>query len=141
MNALPKLFEKLLNKRLCAWAERVGAISDFQGGFREGRGTVDQIFILNEIVTSRSERQQPTFTTFIDVAKAYDTVWRPGLRLKLDQAGIDKQVLSILQIMFRSVVRRVMIDSKISDNFEVPLGVPQGSVLSPFLYAMYVFLG
>ena len=125
-NSLPKVFEKLLNKRMCEWADRVGALSDLQGGFREGRGTLDQIFILNEIVTSRTEASKPTFTTFIDVAKAYDTVWRPGLWRKLQLAGLDPQVLDMLRSMFRSVVRRVMIGANTSVEFEVPHGVPQG---------------
>ena len=123
---------------MCEWADRVGALSDLQGGFREGRGTLDQIFILNEIVTSRTEASKPTFTTFIDVAKAYDTVWRPGLWRKLQLAGLDPQVLDMLRSMFRSVVRRVMIGANTSVEFEVPHGVPQGSVLSPFLYAAYI---
>ena len=53
MDALPKVFEKILDQRLRAWSERVGALSDLQGGFRCGRGTVDQIFILNEIITEQ----------------------------------------------------------------------------------------
>ena len=53
--SLPKIFETVLDKRIRYWSERVGCLSDLQGGFRGGRGTTDQIFILNEIVTSREE--------------------------------------------------------------------------------------
>ena len=45
------------------------------------------MIILNEIITSRWERATPTFTAFVDVAKAYDKVWRPGLWHKLQEAG------------------------------------------------------
>ena len=138
MDQLPKVFEKILDQRLRAWAERVGTLSDLQGGFRAGRGTVDQIFVLNEIITSRLERGLPTLTCFIDIAKAYDTVWRDGLWVKLQRAGCDEQTLDLLQIMYHSVVRRVMINGRVSSTFNVELGVPQGAVLSPLLYAVYI---
>jgi len=138
MDILPKVFEKLLDRRLREWSERVGGLSDLQGGFRGGRGTVDQILVLNEIIASRTEDSFPTYTAFIDVAKAYDTVWRPGLWAKLKAAGVDPQTLDLLSVMMRSVCRKVLLNGDCSGQFEVKLGVPQGSVLSPFLYAMYI---
>ena len=60
MSSLPKVFEKILDKRMRKWSERVGALSDLQGGFRSGRATVDQIFITNEILTSKN-RMQATY--------------------------------------------------------------------------------
>ena len=138
MSELPKVFEKIIDQRLRSWAERVGALSDLQGGFRAGRGTPDQIFALNEIITSRSERNLPTFSCFIDIAKAYDTVWRTGLWVKLQRLGCDEQTLNLLQLMYRAVVRRVLVNGQMSGEFEVSLGVPQGAVLSPLLYAVYI---
>ena len=90
MNTLPKVFEKVLETRMRRWAERVGVLCDHQGGFRKERSTTDQIFILNELITSRLESKLETYTCFIDVAKAYDRVWRPGLWYKLHNAGLDK---------------------------------------------------
>ena len=82
-----KVFEKVLDARIQAWSERVGLLSDLQGGFRGGRCTVDQLFALNEITAIRREAGDPAFLAFIDVAKAYDRVWRPGLWFKLQQLG------------------------------------------------------
>ena len=100
MNIMPKVFEKILDIRLQEWAERVGCISDLQGGFRAERATSDQIFILNEIISSRLERDEPTFSAFIDIAKAYDTVWRPGLWFNLKEAGLDPDTLLLLRQCF-----------------------------------------
>jgi hypothetical protein len=56
-------------------------IVEEQGGFRPGRGTIDQRFVLTEILKSRVGIS--TYTAFIDVKKAYDTVWRQGLWKRL----------------------------------------------------------
>ena len=55
MSTIPKVFEKVLDRRIRAWAERVGGISELQGGFREDRGCPDQIMTLLEIIASREE--------------------------------------------------------------------------------------
>ncbi len=71
------VFEKILDRRIQAWSERVGLLSDLQGGFWAGRGTVDQLSILNEITAIRRENSSATFLCFIDVSKAYDKVSGP----------------------------------------------------------------
>jgi hypothetical protein len=139
MSVIAKLFETVLNTRLRKWSERVGVLSDLQGGFREGRGTLDQMFILNEIVAMRwREHRRPVFLTFIDVRKAYDRVWRPGLWYKLREAGVSSRMLNMIREMYRKVARVVWINGRKSEAFEVEAGVPQGAVLSPFLYAVYI---
>jgi hypothetical protein len=107
MSVIAKLFETVLNTRLRnlnAW------VSDLQGGFREGRGTLAQMFILNEIVAMRwRESRRPVFLTFIDVRKAYDRVWRPGLWYKLREAGVSSRMLNMIREMYRKVARTVWI--------------------------------
>ena len=116
----------------------MGLLSDLQGGFREQRGTEDQIFILLEIIASRRERGLSTFLAFVDVRKAYDRVWRAGLWRKLDEAEMGGRVTDIIQTMYKKVVRTILINGERTGDFEVQAGVPQGAVLSPFLYAMYI---
>jgi hypothetical protein len=138
MSIVAKLFEKILDTRIREWAERMHVLSDLQGGFRCVRATLDQIFILNEIVAERRERGLPTYMGFIDVRKAYDRTWRPGLWYKLRQIGIGGRCLELLQAMYSRVVRKLLINGQYTDEFDVLSGVPQGSVLSPFLYATYI---
>ena len=137
-SALPKVFERVLDRRIREWAERVGALSDLQGGFRDGRSTLDQILILKEIAAERREQGLDTVFCFVDVAKAYDSVWRPGLFYKLEKMGLDPDILALIIAMYRRVVRRVIVDGLVSEEFVSFLGVPQGAVLSPLLYAFYV---
>jgi hypothetical protein len=137
-SAIPKVFERILDEHVRAWSDRVGCLSDLQGGFRAGRGTEDQQFILNEIIAMRAEASSPTFMAFLDIAKAYDRVWLDGLWLKLQRAGLSSQLLELVRLMFRKIVRRVLVNGQTSREFQVHSGVPQGAVLSPLLYANYI---
>ena len=89
LSVIGKLFGLVIDKRISDWSERNGVISDEQGGFRQARGTPDQIFLLREILSSRKERGLPTLVTYIDAKKAYDTVWREGNYVRLFDNGMQ----------------------------------------------------
>ena len=63
---------------------------------------------------------------------------RAGLWFKLGEAGLGGRISDIIQAMYRRVVRTILVNGAMTDDFEVHAGVPQGAVLSPFLYAVYV---
>ena len=90
------------------YSEAVGAISDEQGGFRSRRGCPDQILIFREMLASRRERKLPTFCTFVDVRKAYDTVWREKAYVNMHDAGINGKLWRQIQVMHKGLTRRVM---------------------------------
>ena len=138
MSAVAKGMEIILNNRLQQSASDHGKISDLQGGFRRNRGTIDQLFILNEIVHTRHKAGDTTYLAFIDVAKAYDRVWRPGLYLKLARKGVRGWMHTMIRAMLANVQRCVRINNNLTQSFVVGAGVPQGSVLSPFLYSIYI---
>jgi hypothetical protein len=99
---------------------------------------LDQIFTLREVVASRKERKLPTYMAFLDVRRAYDRVWRDGLLLKLLEAGVSGQMFLLLQSMLNANKRQVVVGGEASDTFETTVGLPQGAVLSPLLYALFI---
>ena len=137
-SVVAKLFEKILDIRLRKWAEGSDKLSDLQGGFRENRSTLDQIFTLNEMVAKRVEDGLPTILTFVDVRKAYDRVWQRGLWWKLRRKGLGGNLLKLLESALTRVRRSVLVDGLLADEATVEAGVPQGSVLSPLLYAIFI---
>jgi hypothetical protein len=133
-----KLFEILLNTRLMQWVEANHALSDEQGGFRSKRSCADQIFILHEVWSDRRERGLPTFAAFLDVKSAYDRVWRTGLWCRLHDSGIRGKPWRMLREMYRVMRRAVLVDGERTIEFDVEVGVSQGSVLSPLLYSVFI---
>ena len=83
LNVVGKLFNKVLNYRLLQWLEEHNKLSESQAGFRFDRSCVDNIFILNEVIQGRLQEGKKTFCFFLDIKKAYDTVWRDGLWYKM----------------------------------------------------------
>lgn len=138
LSVVSKLFEMVLNNRITAWAEQLLKLVEEQGGFRCGRGTLDQQVTMNELVTMRQEEGLPTYLAYLDVRKAYDKVWRPGLLKALWDIGLRGKPWAMLQAMLARVERCVVVNSVQSDRFPCTAGVPQGAVLSPFLYAVYI---
>ena len=107
LSIMEKLFGSVINARLQAFSEATGSISDEQGGFRPARGTPDQILILREVLASRKERGLPTYATYIDARKAYDTVWREQAYTSVHDSGIKGKLWRQLQTMHFKLTRRV----------------------------------
>jgi len=106
-----------------------------QCGFRKGRSTIDQIFTLTEVIKHR--RPKKTFCAFIDIAKAYDTVWRNGLWYKLWNIGIRGKMWRVLKGIYNNVESSVKLGDYWTDFFKITLGLRQGCILSPLLFNIY----
>jgi exonuclease III len=138
LSIVSKLFEILLNTRLMEWAEANRVLCDEQGGFRTKRGCADQLFVLKEVWCSRRERKRPTFGAFLDVKSAYDRVWRTGMWHQLFMCGVRGKAWRMLRAMYEGMQRAAVVDGQRTAPFPVDVGVSQGSVLSPFLYSVFI---
>ena len=78
------------------------------------------------------------YACFIDLRKAFDTVWQDGLLLKLQKAGISGKIYNVIKSMYNSSHSRVKSKHTMSEHIEITQGVYPGRVLSPVLYNRFI---
>ena len=105
-----------------------------QGGFRPGRGCIDQIFTLRRILEHRFKFQQSTAACFIDFRAAFDSIDREGLWNVMLADGIPPKFVRLLKAFYSSTKARVRVYGAESSAFSLSSGVRQGCPLSPVLF-------
>ena len=128
------MFCKILNNRLVQCSDK-GALHEGQAGFRVNKSCMDNVYTLNEIVQGRF-REDKAF--FLDVQKAYDTVWRDGLWPKLWEMGVKGRMWRVIKKMYEASRSTVLLEGEKSAMFSVEQGVAQGCSLSPILFSVFI---
>ena len=93
---------------------------------------------LNKTVQGSLREDKPTYAFFLDVQKAYDTVWRDGLWLKLWDLGVKGKMWRVIKSMYEASRSAVLLDGEKSSVFSVEQGVAQGCSLSPILFSVFI---
>ena len=135
---LGKLFNKILYNRLLKFVNEHGLICENQIGFKESSRTSDHIFTLKSIIDHYKAQKKKVFASFIDLRKAFDTVWREGLFHKLIKAEIPSKLFQIIYSMYIDTKCKIKFSSGITKEFPSTCGVKQGDVLSPLLFNLYI---
>jgi len=137
-SALAKLYSIILLKRLDKWAEGNGMRAKGQAGFRNGRGTLDNAFVLNHLIEKYRAKKKPLYAAFIDFRKAYDSIDRSRLWDCLRGMGINGRILDSLMEMYREVTMAVRVRGELGPEFHANMGVKQGDPLSPLLFGLFI---
>ena len=137
-SCLGKVFTALLNNRIVTFLENSHLIHESQIGFRKNRRTADHIFALRTIIDLAKAKSKKVFCCFVDLKKAFDSVWRLGLFYKMYHHKLGSKVISIIRNMYGKVTARVKLNGKLSDSFNLEVGTRQGCNLSPTLFNMYM---
>ena len=133
-----KIFSLILRNRLNEWCEKEHVFNEFQFGFRNERSTSDCIFILHSLIQKTLNENSKLYCAFVDYEKAFDTVKRDALWFKLMDSGISCKMIRIIKSLYGKVFAAVKLNAKVSDYFEVSLGVKQGEPLSPLLFILFI---
>ena len=136
-NCLAKLFSSALNKRLVRHYEDKFANQQF--GFRANHRTTDSIFVLKTLISKYlNKRKQKIFACFVDLRRAFDSLWHNGLLYKLMINGIGLKFFEVVSDMYRHCESAVKIEHNITDYFSLARGVKQGDSLSPTLFNCFI---
>ena len=112
--------------------------SDFQYGFRSSRSTADLLAVVSDRIARVFNRSGATQAVAFDISKAFDRVWHAGFLHKLKSYGISGQIFGLSSSFLSNRRVQVVLDGKSSQKYPVNAGVPQGSILGPILFRLYI---
>ena len=135
---LSKIFEKVIYSRLMNHFLTNNIISPYQFGFQKNVSTLDAIIHFTEFLYSALNNKQSCINIFIDYARAFETVNHEILIRKLERYGVQGNFLSLIASFLKDRSQSVCINGKFSNNIVTNISVPQGSVVGPLLFLVYV---
>lgn len=133
LNSIYKIWANVLLARMEKAADKQNLLPDTQAGFRKGRSTIDNVYILNHCVQKYLSKSKKLFALFIDFKAAFDNVNRERLWKRLERIGIEKYLINALRNTYSLTALRVE-----NETIYTTKGLKQGCPLSPLLFALYI---
>ncbi|MES9992837.1 MAG: reverse transcriptase domain-containing protein, partial [Candidatus Thiodiazotropha sp.] len=138
LNSENKVFERLIFKHLFNHLRDNNLLSSLQSGFLPGDSTVNQLTFLYNTFCQALDSGKEVRAVFCDISKAFDRVWHAGLLAKLKAAGVTGNVHAWFADYLFNRRQRVVLPGAASDWTSIRAGVPQGSILGPLLFLLYI---
>lgn len=138
LSVINTIFEKLISIQLKKYLQENHVICPQQHGFVPNRTTSSAVVTLAQVINSALHKNQLAIGVFLDIKKAFDSVNHSILINKLEKYGIIGNSLKFFASYLSSRKQKVVIDNHHSSYSDLTCGVPQGSVLGPILFSLYV---
>ena len=138
LTSLSKVFEKMMYNRLLSFLDKFKILIELQFGFRQRHSTYMALLLLIDELTKALENKDYAVGIFLDFSKAFDTVNHVILLCKLDHYGIRGSALDWFQSYLKDRKQFVTYNGVSSQMKSIKCGVPQGSILGPILFLVYI---
>ena len=138
LSCTSKLLEKIVFKNVFNYIRDNNILTPHQSGFRPGDSTTNQLAYLYHKFSQALDLKKDVRIVFCDISKAFDRVWFEGILFKLRNIGIGGKLLSFFKDYLSDRYQTVVIDGESSSPGRITAGVPQGSVLGPLLFLIYI---
>ena len=135
---LSKIFEKVMHRRMMKFIEKYDILYSEQYGFRNGKSTSDAIIKFTDKCYDALNNKKSMISIYLDFSKAFDTINHQLLCLKLDQYGFRGNINCWFKSYLNKRSQYVCIENSKSSLKEIKFGVPQGSILGPLLFILYI---
>ena len=135
-----KIFEKVIYNSLFHYLKSNDILNTCQSGFLPGDSCISQLLCITHDIYNAFDGN-PSLEVrgvFLDISKAFDRVWHEGLLHKLKCYGVEGKLYYLLQNYLTDRKQRVVLNGQNSEWVDIKAGVPQGSVLGPLLFLIYI---
>jgi hypothetical protein len=136
LSIISKVFERCIHNRIYPYISH--CITDYQHGFVKGKSTCSQMLRFTDFIGSCLDNNSQVDVIYLDFAKAFDTVPHNLLLKKLSMYGFGGNMLRWFSSYLSNRHQRVVIDGNNSNWLPVLSGVPQGSILGPLMFILYI---
>ena len=138
LSTFNKVFEKILHKDITNYIETNNILYINQFGFRKYHNTIDALIKTHDYIIQENRNKNKTIGIFIDLRKAFDSIDNNILIKKLKLYGIDGPYNDLLKSYLSDRTCFTVINNVSSTKNHIKFGVPQGSVLGPLLFNLYI---
>ena len=138
LSTINKIFEKILHTRLTKYIEEFNLLYKYQFGFRKNHSTEHALVEIVDQIRFSIDNSQLTCGIFIDLSKAFDTVNHDILLGKLEHYGIRGNALNLFKSYLSNRKQYTVIENNKSQICNIECGVPQGSVLGPLFFILFI---